>query len=564
MGERRSDRRQAWATATACAAILAAFAALTYTAARTKTATIDEPVHLVSGWMDLRQGDYRVDVGNPPLWKMWAALGNPGLTLHPGPGGPVDRPLAWAPEREPLWCSRMLFDTPGTDGDAAVQRGRAMMLAVSVALGALVAGWAYQLAGPVGAVVAVWMFAFNPTVLAHAPLMKSDLSLALCLALLGWLAWHAGRRLTWPRAIGLGGACGLAVNVKFSGVLVGPVLAILLLVRAAGPSPWPVLGQVFRSRVGRLGVAAATAAGSAVVAVGLTWACYRFRYRPAPSPTVAIDMPVAFVEVRRAAAAAALGRPATPAEVAARPQGPFLDTLDFADHHHLLPQAFLAGVLHQSAYLALWPAYLDGRRYADGRWTYYPLAILYKTPVAELLAVGVAGVIGLATARRAGWSAACVGVPAVTFAATALHARLNVGLRSVLPLFPLLDVAVGCAAAWAWHRRPRVTAVACAVLIASGATTAVTAWPDYIPFFNAAVGGPKQGLAHLADSNLDWGQDVNALAGWERAHPGVPVYADLFLSADPEFYGARVHWLFVPDAAGTCGSTCPTDRPCWP
>ena len=63
------------------------------------------------------------------------------------------------------------------------------------------------------------------------------------------------------------------------------------------------------------------------------------------------------------------------------------------DNRHLLPQAMLAGLLYQHACVQLWQAFLDGDLYGKGRWTYFPLAILYKTPVSELTAFLIAGYV---------------------------------------------------------------------------------------------------------------------------------------------------------------------------
>ncbi len=71
-----------------------------------------------------------------------------------------------------------------------------MMLVVGVALGAPIAGWAGRLAGPVAAVVGVSLFAFDPTVLGHAPLVKSDVAESLAMLGVGWAAWRFGRRAT--------------------------------------------------------------------------------------------------------------------------------------------------------------------------------------------------------------------------------------------------------------------------------------------------------------------------------------------------------------------------------
>ena len=234
-----------------CSLLLAAFAALSYSAAEAKTATVDEPTHLLSGTLALRAGDYRMEVANPALWKMWVAVADAGLPVRPADGGPLAKAVDFAPNGEALWAVRTLFATPGNDGVRLVNRGRLPMLLVGVGLGAAVAGWAYRLAGAVAAIVAVALFAFDPTLLAHAPLVKSDLAFGLTYLGLGWLTWHVGRRATAARVLGLGLVCGVAVNVKFSGLLNGPVLAGLLLLRAAGPTPWPAFGRVAVSRPAR-------------------------------------------------------------------------------------------------------------------------------------------------------------------------------------------------------------------------------------------------------------------------------------------------------------------------
>ena len=136
------------------------------------------------------------------------------------------------------------------------------------------------------------------------------------------------------------------------------------------------------------------------------------------------------------------------------------------------------------------------------------------------------------------------------FGLAALRTHLNIGLRTALPFYAYADVAAGVVAAWAWRRRPRLTTAVAAPLLVATAVAAVSSWPDYIAFFNAAVGGPRQGLAHLADSNLDWGQDARGLAQWQAAHGGVPIYTELFVSVDPSVFGADVRPLWVSDGRG--------------
>jgi len=44
--------------------------------------------------------------------------------------------------------------------------------------------------------------------------------------------------------------------------------------------------------------------------------------------------------------------------------------------------------------------------------------------------------------------------------------------------------------------------------------------PRYLSYFNCLIGHRLNAYHYLADSNLDWGQDLFALWAWERAHAG--------------------------------------------
>jgi hypothetical protein len=64
-------------------------------------------------------------------------------------------------------------------------------------------------------------------------------------------------------------------------------------------------------------------------------------------------------------------------------------------------------------------------------------------------------------------------------------------------------------------------------------------YPDYLAYFNESASGPAGGYKHLADSNLDWGQDLTALKAYLDAHPQGPVRLSYFGTADPKQYGIQ-------------------------
>ena len=283
-----------WRTTLACAALLLAFAALSGSAVATKSPTLDEPVHALSGWLALREGYYRLEVTNAPLWKLWAALGNATVGLPLPRTGPLWAAVEWRPSVEMPWSRQALFQTGGVDGAAFVNHSRAMMLLLGVGLGAAVAGWAYRLAGPVAAVVATALFAFDPTLLAHAPLVKGDVASGLTLVAVAWLTWRYGRRATVATGLGLAAACAAAINVKLSGLIAAPVVAGLLAIRAIGPTAWPAFGRSATTRAARLAVAAAVMVAAGAMTFTLIWASYRFRYSPAADPALQVDTAAVF------------------------------------------------------------------------------------------------------------------------------------------------------------------------------------------------------------------------------------------------------------------------------
>jgi hypothetical protein len=76
---------------------------------------------------------------------------------------------------------------------------------------------------------------------------------------------------------------------------------------------------------------------------------------------------------------------------------------------------------------------------------------------------------------------------------------------------------------------------------------AVGAAPRYLSYFNGLAGGPMNGYRLLADSNLDWGQDLPAMRQVLASVKAREPLAAYFGSAPTEDYDVHV-WLW--DIAG--------------
>jgi hypothetical protein len=184
--------------------------------------------------------------------------------------------------------------------------------------------------------------------------------------------------------------------------------------------------------------------------------------------------------------------------------------------------------------------YLAGS-FSEGGWWYYALAaFVFKVSAATLAILALASVTLLRKGRDRE-DALFLLVPAAAVVTASFFDGANLGLRRILPAFPFLYLFAGRAVAWAMEPgRGFVRAGLVLVLVAGSVAETLRIYPHHLSFFSAAVGGPLRGPHLLDDSNIDWGQDLPALAAWQRAHPGAPpMRLHYFGSAAPAAYGVQ-------------------------
>jgi len=379
-----------------------------------------------------------------------------------------------------------------------IEAARLPVLALSFALALLVFFWARRLYGATAALLSLALYCTEPNLLAHSSVAALDLGLAaaFCLTIYAWWRYlDTGS----PFALLLTGiSFGAAAAIKLPGLL-------LLLVL-------PLLFAVGRKQGSRLTVASLGRPLAAVLGLALLtlWAVYRFSSAPVSASPGALSLPL----------------------------GSYLQSISFQLNHQ------------QSGH----PAYLFGMVSDTGWWFYYPVAFLVKTSLPLLLLLGLA-------LSKGYWSRdeLFLALPAALFLAVAMLQGLDLGIRYLLPIYPLLIILVGrtLTREWpaSWRRWPKAAVV---VLALWAAAEAARYAPHYLSYFNGLAGGPRGGGRVLVDSNLDWGQDLPSLAAWQRAHPeAAPLSFAYFGPADVSRYGVRCQRL--PDL----GPSDPPHPPEW-
>jgi hypothetical protein len=547
--------------------LLLVFVVTGLTAWRDKSPTFDEPLHFMGAWVQDHYDDFRCDPEDPPLWRYYFLLGTSKDQLKVSTSGVVWDSMLNNRAVEGLFFKDTLFHTPENNHtDGLIFAARSKMILLGALLGAMIAWWAWRWGGPWAALIACAAFCFDPNFLAYSPLIKNDVPIALALLVFMAAVWLIGRQVTLFRWIAVSLAVGATLNVKFSGVVTLPLLALCLLVRALMPRPWPAWKWTARNRSQRLLLAAGLAGSAYLIAYGMIWACYRFRFGPATDPNQLFDFAEFFQIIPKHQAFAHYNSFVLSPEqlrdwYAHWKPGVLFRVSLWAAAHRLLPQTWIEGFLFTFGTAPGRASLLLGRFSMAGRWDYFPVAMAVKTPLATLTALAVAIAYWLIRRRftRRWWDLFALAIMPVSYMILAMRSDLNLGLRHVLPVYPPIFIFLGITAADAIKRWRRAAGIVAAIFLLGLLAECYTAYPDFIPFFNLAAGGWRNGPHLLGGSNVDWGQELPALARWQHEHSQFQLFLDYAGSDDPRYYG--IHYVNLPPGSAPQDETPSSARP---
>lgn len=455
------------------------------------THTWDEPAHIAAGVELLDLGTYTLEQQHPPLARLAMGLG-PYLDGHGS-----ERPEVARHYNYDFWDRQLeMFD----EGRRILYEGpyeRVLTLArlgnlpfvVIVLLATFF--WARSVMGPWPAVAAAALLATIPPFLGHAGLATLDVAVAsLGMASLFVFCHWLDRPGRW-RAVALGVVTGATIMTKFSAV---PFLAVAF-TAIAGWRLW--LSYRHERRLTFLSSAhVRTALASVAMMVLVFWVSY------GPATTSIADP---------------ANRPFQSVERVFGVDSGMTEFVSDALTLEVVP-AFLPNiakgideVLYHNRRGHL--SYLLGEVREDGWWYYYLVVLSVKTPL-PLLILGALGTGLMVTAsyRSGSWRLAAPAVALVALLVfVSVYSRINLGVRHVLILYPLLSIAAAYALfRLATAQRQRTIGLALAGILAGWQLLAsVRAHPDNMAYFNLLAGSHPERI--LIATDLDWGQDLKRL-----------------------------------------------------
>jgi len=505
----------------AAAFLLALHAAIIGFALPRNAVTIDEVVHLPAGLSYWHFGQFSCYHHNPPLIKLAFSL--PALVARV----PTDYR-----NYQYIHRSRFPDDLLGQDFMMANRdhymdiycKCRSVVIAISVLGGYLVFRWSREMFGALGGLISLMLWVFCPEVLAHSGLVTIDMGATV--AALG--ACYGFRRYlrnpTFEKSLLCGGLLGVAEASKFS-LVVLPVAWIALVAVARWSRR---LGNAMGAMSARRLVGHAMIVCITSLYVLNTIYLFEGTGRTLGSFDFQSRMLTARGKINHNAP---------------KPQGnrfrhSFLGHLPVP-----LPEHYVLGFDDQMSDVdsGSYYKYLCGELREDGWYWYYLYYFAVKTPVG-MIGLMVAAALIAATRRDSRGDLldeASLMVPAgILFFAVSSQTGLNFG-RYAIPVYPYLFILAGRLGPFLSAGRGLWS------IVVTGTMTwtvvgVLSVYPNFLAYFNEAVGGPEHGLEHLADSNIDWGQGLIDLKEWLEKHAqGRTLRLAYFGNMLPEILGIR-------------------------
>lgn len=530
VGEKHATGWQGRLALLAVAGLLAVHYLLAVSAAFQKSITFDEHVHLAQGCLRWRQPDSQFPAMNGVVVQRLAAL----PSVLGGVHVPDMKAEPWR-SRDQFQQARAIYYESGNDFTAMLHRGRATVALLGVACGWLCFVWARDLFGTAGGLLSLTLYAFNPVTLANGPLITADTAAALFFLGATFAFWKVTHRVTWPIAAASCAALALLLLTKTSGVLIAPIVVLIAILRAvSGPAvvvhlhglPRFVLNRSGQRSVGLFALLALHLA----VLIPVLWLCYDF-------PTLGESLAPTTEKTLR-----------SPDFSLASMSGLKIWLIESAAGLGLFPDAFSEGLRMTAIATELTPAFMAGRYSMEGFTAFFPFAFLVKSPVGMLGLLGTGLLAGIHACRSRGRSRLFDLAPLLiliaVYGAFAITARMNIGIRHILPLYAPLFILCGANAWWLRAGSPWMRWSLLAI-VASAVAAGLASYPHYLAFFNLPSGGSARGYRLLADSSIDWGQDLPTLKRWLDGHrrEEEAVYLSYFGCGLPEFYGIQARGL---------------------
>lgn len=539
--------------------LLGTMLAILLSTAVQESAIMDELAHIPAGYSYLKYQDMRINPEHPPLLKDISALPLLFLDLKF-----PEQSVAWTADLNGQWdLGKGFLYQSGNNPDVILFFARLGPIALTILFGFLLFKLGSEFFGPKTALLALTLFAFSPAILAHGKYVTTDVAAAF-----GFFTaiFYFLRYLRSPSSKNLliaGVFFGIAQSLKFSLVLLVPFFIGTALLWALSHSTGQTHKELFLS-VWRLfsKIILLFVIGYIVI----VWPIYQFHTWNYPATPQNLSQKAEILSVKSCE---------NPDKIQI-PPSQFRDTVCILKPFRFRPLANLIiwssdkPILRPYAQYAL-GVLMVGTRTVGGNTTYFmgevsrsawqqyfPVVYLIKEPLAMHILNLIALIIILSAIaklkpsfNREKLNAVLLWIKKyfaqiisfsfiIFYFGVSIAGNLNIGIRHIIPTFPFIflltsDIITRHLAKYSFKKYLlaylTVGGLASCYVIAS-----LAQYPYFISYFNSLAGGSANGYKYVADSNLDWGQDLKRLAVFADKNHIDKIRLNYFGGGSPAYY----------------------------
>lgn len=509
----------------------------------------DEIAHIPAGYSYLTEHDMRLNPEHPPLIKDLSAF--PLIFLHLN----FDTNQTFWDENpnDAQWnAGKYFLYQAGNNPEKIVFWSRVPIILLALILGIFIFVWTRQLAGITAGFIALLLFAFDPNILGHNHYVTTDLGIA---AFFAFALYYFIKFLKNPtlRNVFFGGIfLGLLQLAKFSSVLIFPILGFMLLT-------YPLLRKnhsVGREKIKEKFKLLGEYLGKGFLAFGisllLVWAVYKLN--TFAMPTEKLPQITQYYFHPDQAENQALNQALVENLTRLNEKPLFAPLADYLFGIARVFQRVAGGNV----------TYFMGELNSAGFWSYFLVVFLIKEPLPIIFLILFSLVFSLwqigkklkntpESLLKKCWRSFLDYIrtsPAefsmlffiFLYSFVSITGKLNIGLRHLFPIFPFIYIlAAKKIAEFIKKEHRREIKIFFSVILFSFLSwlilETITAFPNYVSYFNQLVGGPKNGYHYVTDSNADWGQDLIRLRSFLAKHPEIDkIRVDYFGITDLNYY----------------------------
>jgi len=495
--------------------LLGGFAFICHLSQRDKSVTVDEFSHFPSGIYNIRTLDWRMDRESPSLIKCFPALtaliGKPEMNITHF----KQNPNTWSFGYDFMFRNRERYHH-------IFQLARCAVILFGCLGGFLLYQFAKEIYGYRGGLFALFLYVFNPNIIAHSRLATIDAGATLTIFLSIYCLWKFLKQGDGTSAIIAGAALGLAQLSKFTALLLYPIFLIIIGILAVNRAFFAngraeIFNENTRPKVRALSLLKDFSYFFVIVLVSMLVINAGYLFSGTLTPLGDYNFLSEPVKKISSLLWVALPLP--------------------------LPYHYISGFDSQLAISAgnhpFYASYLMGEHSLTGWWYYYIIAFIIKNPLSLLMMLMLTIFVWVKgkTDRPDLETSLCIWIPLIGFFVYfSFFTHIPIGVRFLLPIFPLLFLAAG----HLFHTplmKGKGARIVMGALAVGYLIPVIYIFPNYLSYFNLASGGPSHGHHWLIDSNLDWGQDLPELKKYMERNGIEKIKLGYFGRVDPRIYG---------------------------